>query len=209
MRPAATFLFASAVVLLGAGCPRRDDATGPATSSSSSASAVPGAAPPSASGVASAIGSAVPTTSSTAGHRDAGDGMHGPPVVLRLSGKGEGTTDATVVIDIEVLIPMDAPATLKVRLPAGASLTSGKDTESLSVAQKGTLHRQLQVKGASPVTDAAPIDVSLEARDLDAGVGFHAERTWPPRTEMVVPPSSGPRPPMGRPPGPAPTPSAP
>ena len=182
MRRASAVLFILAV--LSAGCPRREDPAS-ATPSATSASAAP---PRSA-------------------HGGAGEpSLHGPPVVLRLKGTGDGTNEVDVTVEIDVLGPMAVPATMKVIVPPGAAVTSGNANETIALSQRGTLERKLHVKSPTPINDRAPIEVVLEARDLDAGVGFHAERQWPPRAEMVVPPSSGPRPPTGRPPGPPPQP---
>ena len=171
-------LFLVAVAVFATGCPRRDEAA---------------SAPPAAS-------------SATIAHPAEGrePTLHGPPVVLRLKGTGEGTNEVEVTIEIDVLGAMAAPALLKVIVPPGASITNGNATETLSVAQRGNIERKVRIKSTTPLSERAPLEVILEARDLDAGVGFHAERQWPPRPEMVVPPSSGPRPPVGRPPGPPP-----
>ena len=160
--------------VLAAGCPRRDEATTASPAGS---------------------GSAPPRPSEA---RE--PSLHGPPVVLRVKGTGDGTNEVDVTIEIDVLGAMAVPATLKVLVPAGATITAGNGVEMLSVAHRGSLERKVHVKSPTPITDRSPVEVILEARDLDAGVGFHAERQWPPRPELVVPPSSGPHPPVGRPP---------
>ena len=172
MRFSPLLLVASAA--LATGCPRRDEAT-----------------------------TATPAGSSSAAHHavDAREpSLHGPPVVLRLKGTGDGSNEIDLTIEIDVLGAMAAPATLRILVPAGATLSAGNASETISVAQRGSLERKVHVKSPTPITDRSPVEVVLEARDLDAGVGFHAERQWPPHPELVVPPSSGPRPPGGRPP---------
>ena len=153
------------------------------------------AAPPSPSSSARATGT--PATGAPATAAD--PGSHGPPVVVRLSGTGDGTNEADLTVEIEVKAGIAVPAALKIVLPAGATSTGSPLGDSVDVTKPGLQKRQLHVKSPAPIVETSPIVVTLEARDLDAGTGFRAERQWPPHAEGASGPHGGPRPPGGRP----------
>lgn len=185
-------------------CKKPDPEPVTPASASASASASPvrvaaSASPdPSASASASASGD-VPAPPSP-GEDGRPPGFHAP-VKLWLRGSGDGKNLA-LHVDVEVITAADFPSTLVVSVPPGATLAKGAASQTISLAQAGKQGLDFQITSPTPLSDAAPVRVTLDGKDPTGVSGFHAERRWPEKIAQPPPPRSGPTPPGGRPPPP-------
>lgn len=120
------------------------------------------------------------------------------PLFLNLRGPDPLPNGGNITIDVEIVVnePIRAPITLQVLLPQGAQFVSGNPTETLSLPQAGKLYRQFIVTSPGPL--AAPVLVRAFPATPSATSGFLAERQYPPKANVVQPPSR--RPPVARPP---------
>jgi hypothetical protein len=203
----ALVLGASVAVLAvnGLGCKKPDP--GPVTPASASAGSSAGpvqplaSSPPGGSASASASSSAdgaPPPPPGTGADDDRPPGFHAP-VKLWLRAAGD-PSNVSLHLEVEVLTASDFPGTLVVSLPPGATLAKGAASQSVSLTQTGKQGFEVQITSPTPLTDAAPIRVTLDGRDPSGASGFHAERRWPEKVAAPPPPRSGPTPPGGRPP---------
>lgn len=128
------------------------------------------------------------------------------PFVLELTGPAvlPAAGDVEVRATLTSARGFNAPATLAVVLPKGATLASGLAHESFAAIPAGTTTRTFRVtmNGAT----GEPIRVSIDARSADGAMGAHAARQVPPEAEPAYKrPSRGvPPPPVSRPIGHAP-----
>jgi len=126
------------------------------------------------------------------------------PLVLKVQGPDPvpSTGDIKIGLDIVVREPLVSPVTLKVAIPKGAQLASGKAEEALELKQPGTTHRDFLVR--TNATLASPVVFTADMKDPQGKPGLHAEKKYPDMSGMVPPATTtpGPTPPGGRPPVP-------
>ncbi|MBI5536370.1 MAG: hypothetical protein HY898_26855 [Deltaproteobacteria bacterium] len=124
------------------------------------------------------------------------------PLVLRLKGPDPVPAKGDVKLDLEIVTneAINGPVTLKIALPKGATLKTGKAEEVLQISQAGTQKREFVV--STTATLASPIIVTADTKDPKGNAGLHAERKYPETTGSVTPGSTTPKPPVPRPPGP-------
>lgn len=123
------------------------------------------------------------------------------PVVLVLRGPDPMPASGDIKVDLEVRVnePITVPTYLQVMVPQGAQLLSGAPSETLTLAQAGTLTRSYMVRLNGPLQ--APIVAIADAKDPNGAFGFHAERKFPAAAPVGVNPNMN-RPPVPRPAGP-------
>jgi hypothetical protein len=126
----------------------------------------------------------------------------GAPLVLRLSGPEPVPTKGDIVLQLEIVTsePINVPVALKVTLPTGVRLISGKTDEVLQIPQAGTLKREYLVGTSGAFAGA--IVVTADTKTASGGTGMHAERKYPKAPSSPTTGSTGPRPPVPRPAGP-------
>jgi hypothetical protein len=121
-------------------------------------------------------------------------------MAIRASGDGK---ELDFSLDVNVIDTSDIPTTLVIVLPAGATLTKGKASETVSMASAGKKTFDYHLSSPVALTEQTPVRAVLDGRDPQGRSGFHAERRWPERKEGGAPPkSSHTPPPGGRPPMP-------
>jgi len=119
-------------------------------------------------------------------------------IVLRGPTPPPAEGDFKLNIDIVAAEPIQQPLQLRIEVPAGAKLTAGNATESLTISQPGTITREISLHLDGPL--AAPIVVTGETRDSSGRAGLKAVRKYPPDAPTIS--SAAPRPPVPRPPAP-------
>ena len=124
------------------------------------------------------------------------------PLVMFLRGPEPAPAGGNITLDLEIQVNegINAPVTLTVRVPQGATLLAGQPTEILTLPQPGKLFRQYVVQSPGPLS--MPVVVEAIARDPNGAWGLRAERKYPAAAVMV--PTQPRQPPMGRPPAPPP-----
>ena len=129
------------------------------------------------------------------------EGETSAPFVLTLSGPAtlpdSGEIEITARIDAHR--ELKVPATLSIALPKGATLSGGKDAESMASIPGGGTTRIFKVKLTGKLDQ--PIRIILDAKDPKGTTGAHAERTFPAdlKPKAAQPKSAVPPPPVGRP----------
>jgi len=120
------------------------------------------------------------------------------PLVLRLQGPDPvpASGDIKLQLDIVANEPFKVPVSLKVALPKGATLTSGKAEETLQIPTAGTTKREYVVHTTAGLS--APVVVTADTR-VDGKAGLHAERKYPDPAKNVPPSTTSPKPPVPRP----------
>jgi outer membrane murein-binding lipoprotein Lpp len=123
------------------------------------------------------------------------------PFILTLSGPATLPDTGEIEITARITAPHEfkVPATLSVALPKGASLSAGKDAESMASIPGGGTTRIFKVKLSGKLDQ--PIRITLDAKDPAGTAGAHAERTFPAdlKPKAARPSSAVPPPPVGRP----------
>jgi hypothetical protein len=123
------------------------------------------------------------------------------PLVLKLQGPDTlpAKGDIALGLDIVAREPINGPVTLKVAVPKGATLATGKAQEVLQLAQAGTTHRDYVVRTTAALS--GQVIVTADTKDAKGATGLHAERKYP-RSLSKVGTTPGDKPPVPRPPGP-------
>jgi hypothetical protein len=126
------------------------------------------------------------------------------PLVLKLQGPDPVPSSGDIALGLDIVTreAINGPVTLKVTLPPGATLASGKAEEVLQISQAGTIRRDFVVRTTS--TLSAPVVITADTRDPNGNAGMHAERKYPDLSKLVPPSATVPQPPAGRPPAPPP-----
>jgi hypothetical protein len=110
-----------------------------------------------------------------------------------------------VVANIDTPKTINAPASIVVQLPAGATLVGGKAEETLVDLPEGVTTRTFRVQLERKLTGDAPMKVMVSVVDPNGAFGAHAVREYP-QAPKPVPASKGkkkvPLPPVTRPGGP-------
>lgn len=120
------------------------------------------------------------------------------PLVLRLQGPDPVPAGGDIKLQLDIVTnePFKVPVALKVALPKGATLTSGKAEESLQLPTAGTTRREYVVHTTATLN--APVVVTADTR-VDGKAGLHAERKYPDPAKSVPPSTTSPKPPVPRP----------
>ena len=129
-----------------------------------------------------------------------GPHSNAPVVVTLAQGAANAQTGETdIIATIDVNEPISYPVSLAATAPRAGQLTSGQAQEAMTLDHPGRLTRTYRVKGPLSVDD--PFHILVRGSAPNGSAGFSADRQFPPRPELIVPDSNGPRPPGGRPPG--------
>lgn len=181
----------------GIPAPPPSTASAPTETQPTTPTSPPDTAPPPSSG-----------TSPTAANEAAGERV-GAPLFLKLNGPDSAPAKGDFKLNLEIVAnaPIATPVKVKVTVPSGAKLVSGKAEETLTLKQAGTTAREYTVHTDAAMTGA--VVVTADSRDPKGGSGLHAERRYPAdfqATTPVAPTATPARPPVPRPPGPPPVP---
>ena len=143
-----------------------------------------------------------PTAAATTNPPDPPADRMSAPLVLRLKGPDPVPAKGDITLSLEIVTrePIPVPVTIKIALPKGATLKSGKAEEVLQLPQAGTQTREFVV--STTATLGSPVVVTADTKDGSGRTGLHAERKYPETTGSVTPGSTAPKPPVARPPGP-------
>lgn len=203
------WLFAAAGLLSVAGlfaCKSTEPGTTLTPSSAASVTSSPPPPPASASAESPipsepAASASAPVAVASASPQDAPAERISAPLVLRLQGPDPVPSSGEFKLHLEILTrdPFQVPVVLKVSVPKGVKLASGKAEESLALPTPGTITRDYTVR----VTESlgAPIVVTADTT-IDGRPGLHAERKYPDPARNVPPSTTAPKPPVPRPPAP-------
>lgn len=180
----------------------------PADVPSASAAEIPSAPPPAQTASAPVTppptAAPPPQASATAAAPDAPSERMTAPLVLKVQGPDPvpSSGDIKIALDVVVREPLTSAVTLKVALPKGASLATGKAEEVLQLPQPATTRRDFVVR--TTATLAAAVVFTADMKDAQGKTTLHAERKYPDLTGAVPPATTtpGPTPPGGRPPAP-------
>lgn len=164
-----------------------------------SASALPADPIPSATTPAAITTPPVDTSAATA-KPPVSDSEMAPPLVLNLTGPSPVPAKGDIKLSLDIVAngKINGTVTLTVKLPAGATMKTGTATETLQIAQVGTMKREYVVHTTAALS--APIVVTADNAAPGGASGFHAERQFPTTMEPTVTPPKA-KPPVPRPTG--------
>lgn len=127
------------------------------------------------------------------------------PFVLKLETPASYTGQVgEIEVTARVAVPhtIDAPTSIDITVPKGATLVEGSKREQLANLPGGVLTRTFKLNVTKALTPSTPVKVAVHMKHPGGAFGAHAERQFPEKiVQTPVSRKNVPAPPVGRPGG--------